>query len=421
MNLKFLILSWSFSLCILNFTLASAQESMTITTYYPSPFGSYNQLQASSLGIGDNDTDGNIDSDDVPTTAGDVWIAGNVGIGTINPQANLHIMDSGSPGLQITDTDGGGGRPIIRFTGNDLNVVDSDDTAAEIFGIYSTFSSNRNNDAFLRMFGDTAGSGGTWGRFLQLTHDGTDGIISTDVGDIAINPADNLGIGTTAPPNKLHVVGAIGATSWIGAGCEASCETAGGYSLLYPEGYGVLTRGLKIGAWEALSNSSIEVDGPAQFHGTAAQVGLVVNSAGRVGIGVADPDVRLDVSGNLQVTGWAQKGQGATDIPHWDSVSDIRLKKNIKTINDALGKVLKLRGVYFEWKDSKKYGSDRQIGLIAQEVEEVFPDWVSTMEDGYKSIAVNGDTALFIEAIKELKSENDTLKQRIKALEEKIK
>jgi len=66
-------------------------EEITITTYYPSPYGSYNYLQADKLGVGDNNGDNSWTSADVPTTAGDVWIKGKVGIGTINPASKLQI------------------------------------------------------------------------------------------------------------------------------------------------------------------------------------------------------------------------------------------------------------------------------------------------------------------------------------------
>jgi len=64
-----------------------AQDQITVTTYYPSPYGVYNSLLADKLGIGDNDNDGNLTSADVPTASGDVWIRGNVGIGTTAPGA----------------------------------------------------------------------------------------------------------------------------------------------------------------------------------------------------------------------------------------------------------------------------------------------------------------------------------------------
>ncbi|NQV08977.1 hypothetical protein HQ529_03950 [Candidatus Woesearchaeota archaeon] len=116
---------------------------------------------------------------------------GNVGIGIGNPGAKLHIYGD-NKGLIIQDTTNDGGRPFIRFVGNDLNVIESDDTANEIFGVYSKFSSSRENDAIVKIFGDTQGEP-SWGRFLQLTHNGEDGRITTDVGDIILTPASGNG------------------------------------------------------------------------------------------------------------------------------------------------------------------------------------------------------------------------------------
>jgi hypothetical protein len=77
----------------------SQEESITFTTYYPAPYGVYNKALTGSLGVGDNNSSGGLDSGDVPATSGDAWIKGKVGIGTTNPQSRLHI--SGSGGDQI--------------------------------------------------------------------------------------------------------------------------------------------------------------------------------------------------------------------------------------------------------------------------------------------------------------------------------
>jgi len=86
--LGFYLLWLSFSI---SFSQQPQEERITITTYYPSPYGSYNQLQTNSLGVGDNNNNGQFDSGDVPTTPGDVWIRGKVGIRTTNPQAALDV------------------------------------------------------------------------------------------------------------------------------------------------------------------------------------------------------------------------------------------------------------------------------------------------------------------------------------------
>jgi hypothetical protein len=96
--------------------------------------------------------------------------------------------------------------------------------------------------------------------------------------------------------------------------------------------------------------------------------------------------------------------------------SDIRLKTNITTIEDALKKTLSLRGVTFDRVDVEL---PRQLGVIAQEVEEVFPEVVHTDEDGIKSVAYGNLTAVLIEAIKEQQKQIDELREEIKNLKNK--
>ena len=81
--------------------------------------------------------------------------------------------------------------------------------------------------------------------------------------------------------------------------------------------------------------------------------------------------------------------------------SDRRLKKNIRRLQDALTQLESMRGVRFDWKDNRR-SSHAQIGVIAQEVEEAFPELVSEGEDGIKSVAYANLTAVLIEAVKEL-------------------
>lgn len=89
--------------------------------------------------------------------------------------------------------------------------------------------------------------------------------------------------------------------------------------------------------------------------------------------------------------------------------SDINLKDNINTIENALDKVDSLRGVSFDWKESGK----KSIGVIAQEVEEVVPEVVATDEEGTKSVNYQAMVGLLIEAIKEQQEQINELKQII--------
>ena len=91
--------------------------------------------------------------------------------------------------------------------------------------------------------------------------------------------------------------------------------------------------------------------------------------------------------------------------------SDIKLKENIETIPNALDKVLNLRGVEFDRID--KEDNTHEIGVIAQEVEEVIPEVVLTNTEGIKSVAYGNLVGLLIESIKELKAEINDLKAQV--------
>lgn len=91
----------------------------------------------------------------------------------------------------------------------------------------------------------------------------------------------------------------------------------------------------------------------------------------------------------------------AADI---NSTSDINLKTNIQTVENALDTVSQLRGVSFDWKENGK-GS---YGVIAQELEEILPELVKNGD--VKSVNYNGIVGVLIEAIKELKEEIEELK-----------
>ena len=109
--------------------------------------------------------------------------------------------------------------------------------------------------------------------------------------------------------------------------------------------------------------------------------------------------ITLDTSGNF------------TAVGNVTAYSDITLKENIETIPNALDKVLNLRGVEFDRID--KEDNTHEIGVIAQEVEEVIPEVVLTDTEGIKSVAYGNLVGLLIESIKELKAEVNDLKAQV--------
>lgn len=109
--------------------------------------------------------------------------------------------------------------------------------------------------------------------------------------------------------------------------------------------------------------------------------------------------VARDISGDFTA--------GSITATQYTSTSDISLKKNVSTIENALEKVLSLRGVEYDRVES----GEHQIGVIAQEVEKIIPEVV--YGDEIKSVAYANIVALLIEAIKEQQKEINELKKNL--------
>jgi hypothetical protein len=150
------------------------------------------------------------------------------------------------------------------------------------------------------------------------------------------------------------------------------------------------------------------------FHGAVGFTSSIVMQryGGNILMGTtSDNGERLYVSGAIRATGTITAN------------SDISLKKNLLKIENALEKVEQINGYTYELKsdDSKRHG-----GVIAQEIDKVFPEIVNTGNDGLMGVEYGNISALLIEAIKEqqkaiqeLSAENTSLINRIEALENK--
>ena len=96
------------------------------------------------------------------------------------------------------------------------------------------------------------------------------------------------------------------------------------------------------------------------------------------------------------------------------ATSDKRLKDNIKPIENALDKVNKISGVTFQWNEiSQKETGKKDVGVIAQEIEEILPELVETRSNGYKAVDYPKLTALLIEAVKDLSNQVKELKNGV--------
>lgn len=146
------------------------------------------------------------------------------------------------------------------------------------------------------------------------------------------------------------------------------------------------------------AGSYITYNSGTTYNGSASRtIGVAGTTAN-----TANTLVARDASGDFSAGDISCANLTATfDI---NSTSDINLKTNIHTVENALDTVSQLRGVSFDWKETE--GSS--YGVIAQELEEVLPELVKTGEN--KSVNYNGIIGVLIEAIKELKKEVEELK-----------
>ncbi|MDG0815495.1 tail fiber domain-containing protein [Bdellovibrio svalbardensis] len=128
---------------------------------------------------------------------------------------------------------------------------------------------------------------------------------------------------------------------------------------------------------------------------TASANALTISAGGLIGVNGA-----VNGSYNFYVNGTA----GGTSA--YVNASDERLKKNIETIPSSLEKILQLRGVTFDWRHdvrpNLKYPEKRDMGVIAQDVEKVFPEAVDTDTEGYKSVGYTKLIGPLVESTKEL-------------------
>ncbi len=375
---------------------SSTETIVTLTTYYPSPIGIYKELRAKRMAIGDNyyrsaDPLGYCwpDSSCVYEIDGnaDLVVEGNVGIGIAAAQGKLHLTGT----LPITSSSVGysfGNVPAVMSSVNDGFIF------VPTGGIVSDlrlYIEDDPTDSF-SIYGNSCGGGGCW----DLSKSS---IVAT------FKAGGNVGIGTTAPGFKLDVNGTaqLGQTRFsnsdiyftntthnhTGIGNTAgyaAIENAANYDALMILGRAGTSKGRYVRLWDYL------------------QVNGGMDITGKVGIGVTEPAYQLDVNGTIQAAVFLYS-------------SDKSLKTDIERIDNPLVKIKQLEGVSFRWKKDGR----PDIGITAQNLEEVFPELVKTNPNtGIKSIQLANLVAPLIEAVKALDKKITSQQKEIEALKAEI-
>ena len=169
--------------------------------------------------------------------------------------------------------------------------------------------------------------------------------------------------------------------------------------------------------WGAISASNGVVSGSSQITKTLQNVTTAGATTSDVITFTNATSTVSTGTGALVITGGVGIGGGINaggDIVAYSS-SDIRLKNNIKPIENAVEKINKIGGYTFDWnKDLQDIYSGKDYGVIAQEIEEMFPELVQTRENGYKAVKYDKLVSVLIAGIQELSKEITDLKNKIK-------
>ncbi len=484
---------------------AQSTEQMTITSYYPSPFGVYDRLRLMPRGaapscLNKNDW-GSIYYDEAQNSllvctddgfSGGTWSANNVwkqvgdnifpsqtaanpnikvGIGTMTPSYNLEAGTAmlGQLGLNLPPSSDSSvllhmGIPAGRAA---MQIVNVDTLTIASDGRGGTFDMEGSRD-FLFLSGGTQrliikginGNVGVGAMFdpdakLAIVNDDAKNSVHITSTDTQID--DRVGLVIDGPGVPIGFVSqALVANSGTGAGdnyaarfggkvvISSSAASSGGASLLTvdqggvsigyptelaPDG-GLLASGnVGIGTTTFGPTDKLRVEGGQSLFSSMGLGALsaIVGAGERVGItgisGLAD-GTNPDEAGVLGIGTWNGIVARGTKFDFFaDGVGDdygtsssIRWKKNIQPIDNILGKISAIRGVYFDWDEA--HGGKHDLGMIAEEVGEQFPEIVVYEDDGKYAIGMDYGklTTVLVEAVKEQQKQIEELKKEIELL-----
>ncbi|HXG24205.1 MAG TPA: tail fiber domain-containing protein [Chthonomonadales bacterium] len=343
----------------------------------------------------------------------------------------------------------------VRIFANDTLTNPPNTAAIQFFGNGHTgfpgqvyIDSGAHNDAAIIL--RTAQTGGGIAERMRITADGRVGIGTAFPlaklgvnGDMRVSGAtvleDNLsvfsninvpfgkvGIATVLPRAALDLIGDI----FVGLAFGAEPDFAVGSNSVFVANDG------------GDPKNSLRIDGASDNLYLVARSGAdstsgagIVFRTATAGAGEMDRFF-IGPSGNVTIGGTPVGPHGhlldvagpvhATSFP---TSSDARFKAQVMPLSDVLGKLEQVRGISFEWNDLfaslERASGHREIGIIAQELEAVFPELVSTWgEENYRAVEYGRLTAVLLEAIKELRAEKDAQlagqQERIKTLEQDL-
>ena len=301
---------------------------------------------------------------------------GNVGIGTNNPESPLQVIASsnGTPNnngidirnlsnsannhaaLSLRTAGSNGGNPYITF-----DIINEAGWCAG--------ADNADNSFKITNVWDGLATGTTTSNLTDTTKF----MIDNSTGNVGI------GTGSSTPSEKLHVLGntRLQGIVYIGANNPGGGDNDAAY---------------------------------LRYHvhsGETTELQLVCTNDAADDIGLYPGNTIGGLSGGIGEVNC----YGKVNAPSFNATSDIRHKENIVELKNSLEKITSLRAVNYNLKETPNV---KAAGLIAQEVDEIIPEAISKKKEDKWTLDYNTITGYLVDCIKELKKENDELKEDIK-------
>ena len=368
------------------------------------------------------------------TTTGTRWAlssgkisysSGNVGLGTTDPSSILHLYKKNQAGGTILyiEADGGtgampAGQPFsgLCFKSND-GIATAGSNTAPVSGTDASYESSRIISGWTN--GDQAWNQ-SWVKFQ--THSANTSALTDDM----IIKGGKVGIRNNSPDGALHIKETDSSTD-----CKLILESPLSSSqdamIIFSHGKAMAGEGQQNSTWAI----GFDNDGtPARSFSIAYKENgydgvnltsdrkITITATGRLGIGEANPDKALEVAGDILATG---------DITAFYNSSDKNLKTNIETIENPIEILKNIRGVRFNWNDEAKAINEnvdlekKELGVIAQEVEEEIPEIMKEGLSGYKAVRYEKLTPLLIEGMKKQQEQIEKQQKEIDELKELVK
>jgi len=338
------------------------------------------------------------------TTASTVFLSDSrfIAVGTSSPEDKVHLLLENNEGFLISGENGG----TVPNLGVGTRMAFYPAKAAFKSGRLLNSSSawnDSNTGLASATFGQDNSTAGSYA-FSSGINNSASGNASTALGAGSLAS----GISSFAVGNNAFALGKGSFSSGTSTQANTYTETALGIFNF--------STGDNTDSWVATETLFSVGNGTAENARSNAFVIMKYGGTG-VGLGQQVPIAMFQV-------GTAGNGTNAL-ANSWDTFSDKRLKKDFSPIENPILKIEKIGGYYYYWKDGED--KSRQLGVIAQEVNEVIPEIVTQNTDGIYSVDYSKLTALLIESTKaqqaeivKLKADNELLQKQLNEQNKRI-